>query len=36
MNVLFADHAPPKAAGVAFTPLDQVLAESDVISLHLR
>ena len=35
MNVLFADHAPPKAAGVAFTPLDQVLAESDVISLHL-
>jgi len=30
-----ADHAPPKAAGVAFTPLDQVLAESDVISLHL-
>jgi len=35
MRVLFADHAPPKAAGVAFTPLDQVLVESDVISLHV-
>jgi glycerate dehydrogenase len=35
MNVLFADHAPPKAPGVVFTPFDQVLAESDVISLHL-
>jgi glycerate dehydrogenase len=35
MNVLFADHAPPKAPDVVFTPLDQVLAESDVISLHL-
>src|SRR6202049_3319775 len=35
MNVLFADHPPPKAPGVEFTPLDQVLAESDVISLHL-
>ncbi len=34
MRVLFADHAPPKAPGVEFTPLDQVLAESDVISLH--
>jgi len=34
MRVLFADHAPPKMAGVAFTPHDQVLAESDVISLH--
>lgn len=34
MKVLFADHAPPKAPGVDFTPLDQVLAESDVISLH--
>jgi glycerate dehydrogenase len=34
MRVLFADHAPPKAEGVTFTPLDQVLAESDVISLH--
>lgn len=35
MRVLFADHEPPKAAGVAFTPLDTVLAESDVISLHV-
>jgi glycerate dehydrogenase len=35
MKVLFADHAPPKAAGVMFTPLDQVLAQSDVISLHV-
>jgi glycerate dehydrogenase len=34
MRVLFADHAPPKMEGVTFTPLDQVLAESDVISLH--
>lgn len=34
MHVLFADHAPPKAPGVEFTPLDKVLAESDVISLH--
>ncbi|MGH8305913.1 MAG: NAD(P)-dependent oxidoreductase, partial [Steroidobacteraceae bacterium] len=35
MKVLFADHAPPKAPGVAFTPFDEVLAQSDVISLHL-
>ena len=35
MEVLFADHAPPKAAGVVFTPFDEVLARSDVISLHL-
>jgi glycerate dehydrogenase len=34
MRVLFADHEPPKLPGVDFTPLDQVLAESDVISLH--
>ena len=34
MRVLFADHAPPKMDGIAFTPHDQVLAESDVISLH--
>ena len=34
MHVLFADHAPPKMEGVTFTPHDQVLAESDVISLH--
>lgn len=35
MQVLFADHAPPKAAGVEFTPLERVLEESDVISLHV-
>ena len=34
MRVLFADHAPPRMEGVDFTPHDQVLAESDVISLH--
>ena len=34
MRVLFADHAPPKAEGVAFTPHAEVLAQSDVISLH--
>jgi len=34
MRVLFADHEPPKVAGVEFTPFEQVLAESDVISLH--
>ncbi len=34
MRVLFADHAPPKMEGIPFTPLDQVLSESDVISLH--
>jgi glycerate dehydrogenase len=34
MKVLFADHEPPKMPGVEFAPLDQVLAESDVISLH--
>jgi glycerate dehydrogenase len=34
MRVLFADHAPPKMDGVAFTPHETVLAESDVISLH--
>jgi glycerate dehydrogenase len=32
--VLFADHPPPKMEGVTFTPHEQVLAESDVISLH--
>jgi glycerate dehydrogenase len=35
MQVLFADHPPPKAAGVEFTPLERVLEESDVISLHV-
>jgi glycerate dehydrogenase len=34
MRVLFADHAPPKMDGIAFTPHDQVLAQSDVLSLH--
>jgi glycerate dehydrogenase len=34
MRVLFADHPPPKMEGVTFTPHAQVLAESDVISLH--
>lgn len=34
MKVLFADHEPPKMPGVEFTPLAQVLASSDVISLH--
>ncbi len=34
MRVLFADHPPPKMPDVEFTPLDQVLARSDVISLH--
>jgi glycerate dehydrogenase len=34
MRVLFADHPPPKVEGVTFTPHEQVLAESDVLSLH--
>jgi glycerate dehydrogenase len=34
MQVLFADHAPPKMPDVSFTPHDEVLARSDVISLH--
>jgi glycerate dehydrogenase len=34
MRVLFADHPPPKAEGVSFTAHDEVLALSDVISLH--
>src|SRR3984885_1130665 len=34
MKVLFADHAPPKMLDVEFTPFDQVLKESEVISLH--
>ena len=35
MHVLFADHPPPKATDVQFTPRDEVLARSDVVSLHL-
>lgn len=34
MRVLFADVNPGKATGGDRTPIDQVLAESDVISLH--
>jgi glycerate dehydrogenase len=34
MRVLFADHAPPKMPGVTFTPFEDVLRESDVLSLH--
>ncbi len=34
MRVLYADHVPPKMEGVTFTQMEQVLAESDVISLH--
>ncbi len=34
MKVLFADHAPPRAEGVTFTPFDEVLEKSDVLSLH--
>jgi glycerate dehydrogenase len=34
MRVLFADHAPPKAPGIDYTPLDELLAESDVVTLH--
>jgi glycerate dehydrogenase len=34
MRVLFADHPPPKAPGVTFTPHEKVLAQADVLSLH--
>ena len=34
MRVLFADHAPPKAPNVEFTPFDEVLAQADVLTLH--
>jgi glycerate dehydrogenase len=34
MKVLFADHPGPKAPGVEFTPVEEVLAQSDIISLH--
>ena len=34
MRVLFAAHASPKRTGVTLTPLDQVLAEADIVSLH--
>jgi len=35
MRVLFADHAPPKAPGIEYTPLGELLAQSDVVSLHV-
>jgi len=35
MRVLFADHAPPKAPGIDYTPLGELLALSDVVSLHV-
>jgi len=35
MRVLFADHAPPKAQGVEYTPPERVLAEADIVTLHL-
>jgi len=34
MRVLFADHPPPKAPGVEFTPFAEVLQESDALTLH--
>ncbi len=34
MQVLFADHAPPRAEGVAFTAFDEVVARADVLTLH--
>jgi glycerate dehydrogenase len=34
MRVLFADHPAPKMPQVEFTPHDEVLAQSDVITLH--
>ena len=35
MQVLFADHAPPKAPDVQFTAQEELLRRSDVVSLHL-
>jgi glycerate dehydrogenase len=34
MHVLFADHEPPKAPGVEYTPFQEVLERADVLSLH--
>lgn len=34
MKVLFADHEPPKAPNVEYTPFEDVLERSDVLSLH--
>lgn len=34
MDVLFADHEPPKTDGIDYVPLDDLLARSDVVTLH--
>ncbi len=34
MRVMFAEHASSAAAGLDFVPLERLLAESDVVSLH--
>jgi glycerate dehydrogenase len=34
MRVVFAQHEPPTMDGVAFTPLEDVLATADVLTLH--
>jgi len=34
MKVLFADHPPPRAADVEFTPADEVLQAADIVTLH--
>ena len=34
MRVIFSDHVPPKKGNVGFIPFENVLAESDVLSLH--
>ena len=34
MHVLFADHEPPKAPNVEFTPFSDVLRDSDILTLH--
>jgi glycerate dehydrogenase len=34
MRVLFADHEPPKAQNVEFTPFSDVLRDADILTLH--
>jgi glycerate dehydrogenase len=34
MNVLFADHPPPKSVNVKFTDPEEIFEKSDIISLH--
>ena len=34
MKVLFAAHEGPKATGIEYTPLETLLKESDIVSLH--